>query len=248
MDITENFYNQIVKDLKDNIIKRYCVYYNNDIDCWYGNSMWYDYEEGFTPTIDIDPEIKEPKTYLNKKLKDWFYLSKLQKKLLENEYYYCTPSDQKIISQNGSYFDVINIKQYCLKYNINYYSKLHPIFFQKWADDLYWTLNGFPDNELEEKFNKLKEENDFLYPPKKEEKKKITKTTSERSKLTAGLRYDIFRRDNFRCQICGRSAQDEGVVLHVDHIIPVSKGGKTEWNNLRTLCQDCNLGKSNKIE
>jgi hypothetical protein len=39
--------------------------------------MWYDYEEGFIPTIDIDPEIKEPKTYLNKKLKDWFYLSKL---------------------------------------------------------------------------------------------------------------------------------------------------------------------------
>lgn len=69
----------------------------------------------------------------------------------------------------------------------------------------------------------------------------------ERGKLTAGMRYDILRRDGFKCKICGRSAED-GVKLHVDHIIPVSKGGKTEWDNLRTLCQDCNLGKSNKIE
>lgn len=69
----------------------------------------------------------------------------------------------------------------------------------------------------------------------------------ERNKLTAGLRYDILRRDGFKCQICGRTAQD-GVKLHVDHIIPISKGGKTEWNNLRTLCQECNLGKNDKIE
>ena len=69
----------------------------------------------------------------------------------------------------------------------------------------------------------------------------------ERSKLTPGLRYDILCRDDFRCQICGRSQKD-GVKLHVDHIIPVSKGGLTTWDNLRTLCQECNLGKSNKIE
>lgn len=248
MNITENFYNQIVKDLKDNIIKRYCVYYNNDVDCWFGNNMFYNYEEGFIPATE-GFDVKEPKTYINKKLNNWFYLSELQKKLLENEYYYCTPSDEKIKKQNGSYFDVINIKQYCLKYNIDYYSKLHPIFIEKWGYNLYESLEGlFTVDDLEEKFNKLKKENDLLYPSQKEEKKKTRKTNSERSKLTAGLRYDIFRRDNFRCQICGRSAQDEGVILHVDHIIPISKGGKTEWDNLQTLCQDCNLGKSNKIE
>lgn len=69
----------------------------------------------------------------------------------------------------------------------------------------------------------------------------------ESRKIPVGLRYDILRRDNFKCQICGRS-QADGIKLHVDHIIPFSKGGKTEPNNLRTLCQDCNLGKSNKIE
>ncbi len=69
----------------------------------------------------------------------------------------------------------------------------------------------------------------------------------QRSLLSSELRYDILKRDNFRCVICGRS-QADGVKLHVDHIIPVSKGGKTEWNNLRTLCEDCNLGKSNKYD
>jgi len=77
--------------------------------------------------------------------------------------------------------------------------------------------------------------------------KNLSAEQTERNKMTAGLRYDILKRDKFRCQICGRSAED-GVKLHVDHIIPISKGGLTEWNNLRTLCQDCNLGKSNKIE
>ena len=68
----------------------------------------------------------------------------------------------------------------------------------------------------------------------------------ERAKMTNSLRYDILKRDNFRCQICGFSAKD-GVKLHVDHIIPVSKGGKTTPSNLRTLCDRCNIGKSNKV-
>lgn len=69
----------------------------------------------------------------------------------------------------------------------------------------------------------------------------------QRSIMTDSLRYDILRRDGFRCQLCGATAKD-GVKLHVDHIIPVSKGGKTEPSNLRTLCERCNLGKRDKIE
>ena len=69
----------------------------------------------------------------------------------------------------------------------------------------------------------------------------------ERGQLSDSLRYDILRRDRFRCVICGASA-DDGARLHVDHIIPVSKGGKSEYDNLRTLCERCNIGKSDKIE
>lgn len=69
----------------------------------------------------------------------------------------------------------------------------------------------------------------------------------ERNKLTAKLRYEILKRDQFRCVLCGRSAAEDGVKLHVDHFIPVARGGLTIENNLRTLCQDCNLGKSDSM-
>ena len=69
----------------------------------------------------------------------------------------------------------------------------------------------------------------------------------ERSLMTATLRYEILKRDNFRCQICGSTAQD-GVKLHIDHIVPVSKGGHTTADNLQVLCDRCNFGKSDKLE
>lgn len=68
----------------------------------------------------------------------------------------------------------------------------------------------------------------------------------ERAKMTAGLRYDILKRDGFMCQICGADANTHGVTLHVDHIKPVARWGKTEAKNLQTLCRDCNLGKGAK--
>lgn len=69
----------------------------------------------------------------------------------------------------------------------------------------------------------------------------------QRRLMTDSLRYDVMQRDGFRCQLCGATAAD-GYKLHVDHIIPVSKGGKTEMRNLRTLCERCNMGKGAKIE
>lgn len=69
----------------------------------------------------------------------------------------------------------------------------------------------------------------------------------QRKIMTNSLRYDILRRDNFKCVICGKNAQDD-IKLHVDHIIPIAKGGKTVVSNLRTLCEDCNLGKSDKYD
>ena len=67
--------------------------------------------------------------------------------------------------------------------------------------------------------------------------------------ISLGLRYDVLRRDRFRCVIDGASpATDPQCQLHVDHIIPFSKGGKTVKENLQTLCMKCNLGKSDKTE
>lgn len=56
------------------------------------------------------------------------------------------------------------------------------------------------------------------------------------------LRFEIFRRDNHTCQSCGASAPD--VKLEPDHVVPVALGGSDRPENLRTLCEDCNAGKS----
>ena len=65
--------------------------------------------------------------------------------------------------------------------------------------------------------------------------------------MSNDLRYEVLKRDGFRCTICGATAAD-GIKLHIDHIKPVSKGGKTEMNNLRTLCERCNMGKGAKYD
>lgn len=66
--------------------------------------------------------------------------------------------------------------------------------------------------------------------------------------INTRLRFKVLQRDNFKCCACGASpAKDSSVVLHVDHIVPWSKGGETVIENLQTLCSKCNLGKSNII-
>ncbi len=59
--------------------------------------------------------------------------------------------------------------------------------------------------------------------------------------IPASLRFQVFRRDNFTCQYCGRRAPE--VVLHADHVQPWIAEGPTSLDNLRTACSDCNLGK-----
>ncbi len=66
--------------------------------------------------------------------------------------------------------------------------------------------------------------------------------------IPLGLRYRVLSRDRFHCVICGRVPKTHQIVIHVDHINPWSKGGETVIENLRTLCSDCNLGKSARIE
>ncbi len=60
------------------------------------------------------------------------------------------------------------------------------------------------------------------------------------------LRWHVLQRDRFTCCACGTSpALRPGIELHVDHVVPWSKGGETVLENLQTLCSECNLGKSN---
>lgn len=63
-------------------------------------------------------------------------------------------------------------------------------------------------------------------------------------KVSKFLRRKILERDNYTCQNCGYKPEEGNYRnLHIDHIIPKSKGGKAIISNLRTLCYKCNLMK-----
>ena len=69
--------------------------------------------------------------------------------------------------------------------------------------------------------------------------------SNQRKLMTKELRNQIALRDNFTCQKCGKYMPD-GVGLHIDHIVPISKGGKSVISNLQVLCSKCNGSKSNR--
>lgn len=66
-----------------------------------------------------------------------------------------------------------------------------------------------------------------------------------RKPIPKSIRFEVFKRDKFTCQYCGSSAPD--VILEVDHIKPVAKGGTNDLMNLVTSCRDCNRGKQDKV-
>lgn len=70
----------------------------------------------------------------------------------------------------------------------------------------------------------------------------------QRALMTSKLRQTIKERDGFECKKCGASISKEpNLLLEIDHIIPVSKGGLTTEDNLQTLCWRCNRSKGAKV-
>lgn len=93
---------------------------------------------------------------------------------------------------------------------------------------------------------------DFVLPDREEHKtqhENKTEYKKENSRnVSLSLRLQVLNRDNFRCVFCGKSpATDIGTKLHIDHIHPFANGGKSVLENLQTLCEECNLGKSNRV-
>lgn len=69
----------------------------------------------------------------------------------------------------------------------------------------------------------------------------VKSEAQERATLRPSVRYAVLRRDQFTCQYCGARAPE--VRLHVDHVLPVCRGGGNDPANLKTACAACNLGK-----
>lgn len=67
---------------------------------------------------------------------------------------------------------------------------------------------------------------------------------AERKSLSKKTRFEVFKRDSFTCQYCGKKSPD--VILEVDHIKPIKHGGENDMLNLITSCFECNRGKSKR--
>lgn len=80
------------------------------------------------------------------------------------------------------------------------------------------------------------------------EKPKVKRNKNPRKPISGRVRQNVFMRDNYTCQICGANRYRDKVKIEIDHILPVSKGGTNDPNNLQTLCQRCNREKHNRTD
>jgi 5-methylcytosine-specific restriction endonuclease McrA len=77
--------------------------------------------------------------------------------------------------------------------------------------------------------------------------RRVRHAEAERGTIAASLRYEVLERDGHRCLSCGADPKtDPSVRLHIDHKIPLAKGGTTTLENLAALCEKCNLGKGTR--
>lgn len=100
-------------------------------------------------------------------------------------------------------------------------------------------IDVFSAKEIEELINRLNDTENGFYTDN-EIWQSICRV--ERGKVTNKIRFAIYKRDNNRCRHCGSAYN-----LEVDHIFPIAKGGKTTFDNLQTLCHNCNAKKSDSL-
>ena len=126
----------------------------------------------------------------------------------------------------------------------NYYNGLMKEFADKNGKNISKKIIPFAFKDLNKKSNGKK-----IYAVKTESQESYREMAQKfyRSGEWRALRYEILKENKGKCSLCGRGAKD-GVIIHVDHIIPLSKdwSRRLDKNNLQVLCDDCNLGKSNK--
>lgn len=128
--------------------------------------------------------------------------------------------------------------------------KQQPVLVFRIKVDIYLTkINGrllshkcdsFNESEIEEIICLLKRKNNGRYVVN-DIWRAICRV--ERGKVSNKIRFAVYERDGYRCRFCGSDFD-----LEIDHILPISKGGKSNVSNLQTLCHNCNYSKSNSVD
>lgn len=122
----------------------------------------------------------------------------------------------------------VKVTLYCSKINGRKYEGKSQIFS---SDDILFIISKGIDDKIGQ-FYKNKDVWDSI-------------CRVERGKVSNAMRFSIYKRDGYRCRMCGIS--DRFANLEVDHIIPISKGGKSTYDNLQTLCHRCNVQKGDSM-
>lgn len=110
-------------------------------------------------------------------------------------------------------------------------------------DELIAKLSNWRLNEHAETVENSEEKSDLL--ASNEVNALAAKAAETKVRVMPALRWQVFQRDQWKCVSCGRNSHN-GAILHVDHIIPRSLGGIDALENFQTLCEACNIGKSNR--
>lgn len=74
----------------------------------------------------------------------------------------------------------------------------------------------------------------------------VYKHPTKRVVLSKAARVSIYNKANHYCSLCGKPI--EYADMTVDHIVPVSRGGTNDWENMRCVCEDCNRLKGNRLD
>lgn len=103
--------------------------------------------------------------------------------------------------------------------------------------------DNFKEEEIKKYITRLNNRSGYYY---NDNEIWQTLTRYERGKVSLKLRFSIYERDNYTCKRCGKHGYRTD--LEIDHIVPISRGGKSTYDNLQTLCHDCNYNKGSKAE
>lgn len=158
--------------------------------------------------------------------------------------YACLEEIERIWIMLGRQPTTTDIKNGISKYSLHTFERR----FGSWRKALEFFVSYMNGEQEVEKTDKIDDDIQLSDDIQDRIENEMPRHKTKRD-INLRMRFLVMKRDNFKCCMCGRSpATTPGLELHIDHIVPWSKGGETVIDNLQTLCSDCNLGKSNLSE
>ena len=138
------------------------------------------------------------------------------------------------------FYNGLKLKEICLKYPIK--KRMLQTLIKNTGFDTFMKIRYSGIKLLLDKGYTMESIREKLKYSKRDDLNRLMKEKI-RGDISNSKRMRILKKANFRCQLCGADATDRK--LHIDHIIPISKGGTSKEDNLQILCSYCNQGKGN---